>query len=1142
MARISDLAANNQLIGYILNTQARMHSYQAQVSSEKRSSTYSGISRDSQYLVTLENARKAIDSFKTNNELMDFRLQVTETTMGGMNDTVREMISTIRNFSVGENPPKSDIDTLQQWAFDSMVSMESFLNTQADGRYIYSGAKVSTEPVNLGLDTLSRFQQKYDGKAVTYATTRDMHLADFSLSKDTNNENQMFINGDNWLTFRRDDDGIGLTGGNGSIEATSAMFSNVVVGSTITVTDTANNDGIYTIDSVSSDGTKAYVRTAMLTDERLLDVPVTDETLDSGITTDEVFAANGVTTDENNVAGTITEVVSGTAYAPGATTDLTFNAAGNTITAFVANTLSGITVGELITVTGTASNDATYEVTAIDAASPTTSQLTVSKVEATVTASGSSALNAADFGDLTFNDAGNTLTAAIGGGFSSLSVGNTITVAGTISNNGTYEVTVTDGTTMTLAKVDATITLNDDSVLNATDYGTLTFDAATSTIVSDTAGAFATVTAESIISINNSFANDGLFSIDAVSADGQTITLLNSDSIAMTYGEDKTVITDTGDLTFDRATGTITTTATDTFLAVKEGDILAVTGTGENNGTFVVKSISADYKTITIEETKLTDEGVNTGNKFFDYSTGTKTVFTQAAGTIQAQTAGGAALTGAFSNLLAGDSITVAGTDVSPTLLTQIDFDNAGAVGTHTIQIQDNASAAALGYFSDIQAGDTVSLAGSAVGNNVAYTVNWVSEDGSQVMVDEDVGGLGADTNSISVTGAATFTTQLHLDFDDNGATDRIYLRDDFNNAIANSFDDMSVGMQITIVSSTSNNGTYEITAVDASGYIDIELVGGGDPLITDEDSIATTTITASGNDATYTIDSVSSDGSTITVAGATPLVADQTDADGTKITASGFSLTTGARLYLDAAADTIKLVEKGSGATVTDAFDNLRVGQRLGISNTTNNNFFYTVATNAAGVITTTEDITASEGDPSADLSVYGAVGAVSAQSYYRGDTNSLGHRLDETRNFNFDLTAVDPAFEKALRAMGILAQGAFGADGGLDNNIDRVEEALWLLQSATSSDVSSTPPYGSELTNNMNDIGTNIGFKRVLIQEVTNYHKEFIAFSENRIADKENVDMTEAVTKLLDESQALEAAYQAMSRIQGLTFANFL
>jgi flagellin-like hook-associated protein FlgL len=49
-------------------------------------------------------------------------------------------------------------------------------------------------------------------------------------------------------------------------------------------------------------------------------------------------------------------------------------------------------------------------------------------------------------------------------------------------------------------------------------------------------------------------------------------------------------------------------------------------------------------------------------------------------------------------------------------------------------------------------------------------------------------------------------------------------------------------------------------------------------------------------------------------------------------------------------------------------------------------------------------------------------------------------------------------------------------------------------------------------------------------------------IATLENRVADIENADPTEAITKLLDQSRALEASYQAISRVRQLSLTDYL
>ena len=48
-----------------------------------------------------------------------------------------------------------------------MKSIEDFLNTEINGRFLFSGARVDTQPVSFGLSTVANFQSTFDGARVT---------------------------------------------------------------------------------------------------------------------------------------------------------------------------------------------------------------------------------------------------------------------------------------------------------------------------------------------------------------------------------------------------------------------------------------------------------------------------------------------------------------------------------------------------------------------------------------------------------------------------------------------------------------------------------------------------------------------------------------------------------------------------------------------------------------------------------------------------------------------------------------------------------------------------------------------------------------------------------------------------------------
>lgn len=326
MSRIADLSASNALIQHILNTQSSLHDLEVQVSTEKKSQTYSGIADESQHLINIENTNKLLSQYVRNNEIMDLRLEVAEATISGLEETVKDFQDVLNTFKQTSNPTEETVDNIQDWAFQTLKTIESYLNTEADGRYLFSGARLTTQPVNLGLSSRTAFQAKYDGFGVTFPTTRDAHLSDFSISQDGATPPLT-----NWLYFEQD----GGATGTSRITATTAQFANVEVGTTFEVTGTTSNNGTYTVAAIGGGGTTIDVVTEMLTDEA------------------------------NQAAATLTKP-DGTVMSNSSFTDLSFVRATDTITAATAGSLAGIAVGEAFTIAGTTDNDGTYTVVSND--------------------------------------------------------------------------------------------------------------------------------------------------------------------------------------------------------------------------------------------------------------------------------------------------------------------------------------------------------------------------------------------------------------------------------------------------------------------------------------------------------------------------------------------------------------------------------------------------------------------------------------------------------------------------------------------------------------------------------------------------------------------------------------------------------
>ena len=708
MSRISNFSSNTTLVNQLLRTQGRLFDLETQVSSQKKSQDYLGISVNSQRLLNLENTKSQLDRFINNNTQQSVRLSIEETVIDGLQTAVKDFKQILANYETGNERDQEAVTLVQSQAQQALLNIQNFLNTDVAGRFIFSGSRVTNEPVEFGVNTLSTFQALYDGVNVTVPTTRDAHLERFSYTQDENNKAAEFVDPTNFLSFAQDADGNAATGGNGSITATSALFSNVAVGATITVADTTSNDGTYTVSSISSDGRTVEVQTTMLTDE-----------------------ANALLTN----------------------------------------------IG--------------YR----DSTSPT-EELSI---------------DSSDYGDLTFDRAANTIVASIADGLTNLAVGARFTVTGTSLNDGDFTVVSNDGTTVTVAS------------------------------------------------------------------------------------------------------------------------------------------------------NKLTDEGIGSGNTFFDSFAGSQVVFT----------------------------------------------DNG--TGTDTIAVEQFGGAGAVpDVFNGLAVGDTVTLTNTA-SNNITFTINAISADGSTITVDEGVTNETDLNTNFSGSNSFSYDAGTQLAF--TGSTKSIVMEDLSGTAIPGAFSALQVGMSITTTGTTSNNGTF-------------------------------------------TIATVSSDGSSVTV---TETITDEDDVNGARVQS-------------------------------------------------------------------------------------FAASGNISATPYYSGDSSSTSHRTSELRSFDTGLTGIDPAFEKAIRAMKIILQGEFGSDGGLDENPERIAQAQYLLESSLELTVSGTPPFGTELTSNIQQLQQNNGFNQALLNDQNDLHKDFIGFIDSAVADIENSDPLEAITRLLDDSRALEASYQTFSRIRQLSLVNFL
>ncbi len=302
-------------------------------------------------------------------------------------------------------------------------------------------------------------------------------------------------------------------------------------------------------------------------------------------------------------------------------------------------------------------------------------------------------------------------------------------------------------------------------------------------------------------------------------------------------------------------------------------------------------------------------------------------------------------------------------------------------------------------------------------------------------------------------------------------------------------FENVAVGSRITVAgASAANNQSYTIVAKDSTNTILTV-----SPLATE---------TAASNATTATV-SYGIPPNTTTIDAAT---------------LGGLSFVPGA--------DTIT---PGNVA----AFAALPVGTVFTVSGTANNNGSYEIGTNTAGAVEI-KSVKIGTAETS-------ATATLSSSSWYQGDDLPLKHQVDTARDIDLGIFASDPAFEKAFRAMGIIAQGSFGSAGGLDTHQERVAQAVFLAQDAV--ECSFTPgPFGPEKVGDLQRIQAQVGVTRSMLLTKNYDHREYMNFLDKRIIAVEGADPTEAVTKLLDEQRALQISYQSLAKMKELSLMNYL
>lgn len=138
---------------------------------------------------------------------------------------------------------------------------------------------------------------------------------------------------------------------------------------------------------------------------------------------------------------------------------------------------------------------------------------------------------------------------------------------------------------------------------------------------------------------------------------------------------------------------------------------------------------------------------------------------------------------------------------------------------------------------------------------------------------------------------------------------------------------------------------------------------------------------------------------------------------------------------------------------------------------------------------------------------------------SYYQGDDTVASARVSSDQTIDYGVTADDPAFEKAIRALSLIA-----AD---NTDQDTRDEAADLIDDAVSG---------------LTTIQSGLSLKSSALKDQISDQEDYQTFAASIASDVGDVDVAQAASQMSTYQAQLEAAYAAIGKIQSLSLSDYL
>ena len=145
--RIATFAASSRVLDETLRSQAQLAKLQLQEASGKISTDYGGLGSTAGRVINVEVSKQRAQAYADAASLSDDRVQVMYDTVGSLVDLLTQLRSDLASASSGLDGTSGA--AINATAAEMLNEAASLMNSQFEGRYLFSGSRVDTKPVDV---------------------------------------------------------------------------------------------------------------------------------------------------------------------------------------------------------------------------------------------------------------------------------------------------------------------------------------------------------------------------------------------------------------------------------------------------------------------------------------------------------------------------------------------------------------------------------------------------------------------------------------------------------------------------------------------------------------------------------------------------------------------------------------------------------------------------------------------------------------------------------------------------------------------------------------------------------------------------------------------------------------------------------